>query len=176
MTVTYVNLVGNSETFDKTLSKAYENAWSITNVGEDEKPRFRNATDKNVDFSWPRTAGNREIHFNTDDSDVEIPEELANGNTWKGMKTIVFVDIFCRDSNQLKKYIKEFNRITWDVLRPDSVNRIKKDNEPTENSHIDHFENYNIRFIKERIQKSEDNSKQAHASGEIIIKWYQVRT
>jgi len=174
MAITYVNLVGAHEHFDKTLAKAYEDNWSIANVGEDEKPKFKNATDQNVDYSWPRTLGNRELHFNQDDQDMEVKAEIANGNTFKGMKTIVFIDIFCRNANQLKNYIKEFNRITWDVLKPDSVTRINKTDATA--SAIDHFESYNIQFRKERSVKAENTNKQAHATGQIVVKWYQVRS
>ena len=174
MTVTTVNEQGAFEAFDKTLAKAYENAWDFTNVGQDFKPKFKSASDQDVEYSWARTSGDYEIHFNQDMNDIPIATEEANGNNWQGMKTLVYVDIFTRKSNIMKLYVKEFNRITWDVLKPNGSTRIKKSN-GTDNSAIDHFGKYHIQFIKERVLEPE-HLPSPHTSGTIEVIWYKLRS
>lgn len=174
MVLTFWNLVGTLENFDKTLAFRFNAAWVPANVGQTTNPTFGNATDKGGDYSWPRNLGNYEIHFNQDDNDFPLNDEQFNGNNYQALKTTVYVDIFTRNLNTMKLYINEFNRIVWDVLRPDSNRRILKSD--GSNSHIARFESYNINFRKERTLQPEQIEKQSHSSGEIGVIWYKSRS
>lgn len=166
-------MVGTLENFDKTLAFRYNANWVPANVGQTTNPKFGNATDKNGDYSMPRNLGNYEIHFNQDENDIPLPDEQFNGNNYNALKTIVYVDIYARNMNMGKLYINEFNRITWDVLRPDSNRRILKSDGT--NSHIARFGSYNIAFRKERTLKPEETEKQTKLSGQIDVIWYKSR-
>jgi hypothetical protein len=172
MTVTYINDAGNWEHFDKTISARLSASWTSGNTNS-ETPTFHSASGTNVSQSWPRSFGTNEIHCNEDDTQFPISSETANGNTWQGMKSLVYIDIFARDANLLKLFIREVNRIIWE-LNPNSGNRVKKSN-GTDNSPIDHFESYTIQFIKER-QLAPNMRVSAHGSGTLKIIWYKLRS
>ena len=172
MTITYINLVGSYEHFDLTVKYHLEGNWVSGNTNS-ETPVFYSATGTNVSHSWPRTFGTNEIHCNEDIMQIPIPEETINGNTYQGMKSIVYIDVFARDANLLKLFCLEINRIVWE-LSPNSATRLKKSN-GTQNSPISRFDRNTLQFKKERLM--EPNMKlQPHASTEIGIIWHKLKT
>jgi hypothetical protein len=173
MTVTYVNESGTGfEPFDETIRAKFAANWTSANTGG-LTPSFKSAFGTNVSHSWVRTFGANEIHFNEDESTIELPTEEANGNTWIGQKTLVYIDIFASSANNLKLFIREANRIIWE-LNPNGANRITKSN-ASDNSAIDHFDRYTVMFRKER-QLMPNMKIQAHASGTLGIIWYKIRS
>jgi len=172
MVVTYVNLVGAWEHFDKTLASRLTANWNPANTGG-ITPKVYSASGLNVSHSWARTFGTNEIHLNEDETSLQLPLEEANGNTRIGMKTLVYIDVFSNDANKLKLFMLEINRIIWE-LNPNSSNRIKKSN-GTENSPISHFDRYTVYFRKER-EIDPSMKIYAHASGTLGVIWYKVRT
>ena len=173
MTVNYIYETGALESFEQTLSFRIADAWVFANTTESFKPEFHHASEENVEYSWPRDKRNYEIHFNQDSMEFPMPLEEANGNAFQGLRTIVRVDIFTRDTTSLKSFIREFNRIIWDVLKPDGANRILKENGSI--SGIARFGKYHIQFRKEQVLEPE-HLPAPHATGEIEVIWYKSRT
>jgi hypothetical protein len=171
MTLTYLHDAGTWEGFDKTIAARLSASWNSANTNT-ETPKFYSASGNNVSHSWTRGFGTNEVHLNEDIGQQTVLDE--NSNTMKGFRTVVFIDIFARDASLLKLFIREVNRVLWDVLSPDSGNRLKKSN-GTDNSPIDHFEGETIEFRKNRLTFS--NMKlQPHANGELKVVWYVFKT
>lgn len=170
MTVTYVNLAGTYEHPDLTIKYHLDTNWNAANTNSEE-PTYYSAAGTNVSHSWPRTFGTNEIHCNTEEMESLIEE--ANGNTYAGVKYLVYIDIFARDANLLKLFIKEVQRIIWEIS-PNSGTRLLKSN-GTQNSSISRFGSSHISFKKERSM--EPNIKlQPHASGVLEVIMHKVKT
>lgn len=157
---------------DLTIKYQLSTNWTSANTNS-ETPIFYSATGTNVSHSWPKTFGTNEIHCNTDDLEILIPNEEANGNTYAGVKYAVYIDVFARDANLLKLFVREVQRIIWE-LSPNTATRLKK-SDGVNNSPISRFESPHIMFKKER--KMEPNIQlQPHASGMLNIVMHKLKT
>ena len=171
MTITTLHESGSAEGFDLTLKYNINANWSSSNTGS-QTPTMYSASGTNVAYSWPKTFGTNEIHFNLDD--LEIPNGEANGDTWHRMKSIVYIDIFARDSTLGKLFCREVNRIIWDVLKPNASTRIVK-SDGSSNSAINSFDKTTIMWKKEKFLHPQQ-SLYVHYSGQVEIIWYQTRS
>lgn len=172
MTIAYINLVGTYEHPDLTIKYHLSTNWTSANTNS-ETPIFYSATGTNVSYSWPKTFGTNEIHCNVDELEILLPDEEANGNTYAGVKYLVYIDVFARDANLLKLFTKEVQRIIWE-LSPNSGTRLKKSN-GTQDSSISRFGSPHIMFRKDR--KMEPNIQlQPHASGVLEVIMHKLKT
>lgn len=171
MTITTLHETGTYEGFDKTITYNLQQNWSSVNTSS-TTPNFNSASGTNVSHSWPKTFGTNEIHCNLDE--LEIPFGEANSDTWHRMKSIVYIDVFSRDAALGKLFCREINRIIWDVLKPNSANRVVK-SDGTSVSAINSFDKTTILWKKERFLHPQ-TSLYAHYSGTLEIIWYQTKS
>ncbi len=173
MALTYLHDTGSWEHFDKTLEYNIETNWTAGNTNS-KTPVFKSATGTNVSHSWESNYGVNSIHFNEDEMALPLPDQHANGDSMQGFKTLVYVDIFASDANNLKLFTREVNRILWDTLAPNSSSRITK-SDGSSVSPIDHFDRNWIVFQKVRTFQPQMKLK-PHAAGVIGCIWYGFKS
>lgn len=170
MTITDTALSGTYEHLDKVIAYNLELRWNNANTNS-EPPVFYSATGSNVTQSWPLTDYTNEVHCNEADP-MPDPNETDNGDRRHKLKTIVYVDVFARDANLLKLYIREVDRIIWEYAPNDSTRINKSD---TAASNIIRYENSSLEWHTEFIKES-NTQRGAHASGKLICIHYRIKT
>ena len=172
MTITEIGLVGAYEHFDETVRGLVQTNWTAANTNS-ETPTFDSATGNNVETSWPNVTGEGlfQVHFNEDDAFLD-PAVINNGDTFHGMVTTIYIDLFARDANLLKLGQREINRILWEIA-PRATPLDKTD---ATASPIHGFEMSEMDWSKVKVNTADFSDDMVHAATKLNCQWYKLKT
>ena len=171
MVVTFPNLSGTRENFDKVIRALLEDNWNAANTST-ITPQFQSDTEEPDKLARPDETDTDTVFVNLVAREIaDDIEDEPNSDTIHAFETIINISIMSQSLPLLGLFEDEVNRILWE-FNPNAGTRLNKSDATA--SEADRFDRSEITF--ERLEPADDTfDVNPESEGQLGILWRKNR-